>query len=167
MTPLLTLGIDPGSRKTGWAAVSQEGRQLSVVESGTIKLPATVSLSERLGTLQARLEELLARVAPSAVAVEDVFSARYPRSALTLGQARGVALAVAARGGVPVFSYPPATVKRAVCGHGRAEKQQIQRMVQVLLSLRREVAEDEADAMAVAVCHSLSARAPTGGANQP
>jgi crossover junction endodeoxyribonuclease RuvC len=154
----LTLGIDPGSRRTGWAVIRQEGRQLTAIDSGTIVLRTKADLSLRLGELQERLEELYERAAPEAVAVEDVFSHRNPRSALALGQARGVALASAARRGLPVFSYPPATVKRAVCGHGRAEKQQVGRMVQALLGLRRALGQDEADAMAIAICHSLASR---------
>jgi crossover junction endodeoxyribonuclease RuvC len=154
----LTLGIDPGSRRTGWAVISQQGRRLSVVDSGTINLPADHELADRLGQLLQTLEALLERTAPAAVAVEDIFSHRNARSALALGQARGVALAAAARRGVPVFSYPPATVKRAVCGHGRAEKAQVGRMAQALLGLKRDLLEDEADAMAVAICHALASR---------
>lgn len=158
MTQVTTLGIDPGSQRTGWAAVSQQGRKLTAVESGTIRVPGSEDLSRRLARLQQELEIVLDRLAPAAVAVEDVFSHRNARSALALGQARGVALAAAARRGVPVFSYPPATVKRAVCGHGRAEKQQTCRMVQAMLGLRRDLQEDEADAMAVAICHTLASR---------
>ena len=154
----LTLGIDPGSRRTGWAVISQQGRQLTTVDSGTITLHANQELSERLGQLQDSLESLLDRITPAAVAVEDIFSHRNPRSALALGQARGVALAAAARRGVPVFSYAPATVKQAVCGHGRADKAQIGRMVQALLGLKRDLGQDEADAMAVAICHALASR---------
>jgi crossover junction endodeoxyribonuclease RuvC len=163
----LTLGIDPGSRRTGWAVISQQGRRLSVVDSGTINLPADHELAERLGQLQQSLEALLERTAPAAVAVEDIFSHRNARSALALGQARGVALAVAASRGVPVFSYPPATVKRAVCGHGRAEKAQVSRMAQALLGLKRDLLEDEADAMAVAICHALASRSRAAGLMEP
>lgn len=159
MNVLTILGIDPGSRVTGWAAVTQAGRQLSRLESGAIRLSPTGDLSQRLAALQLHLEEVLVRCSPSVVAVEDVFAASNARSALALGQARGVALATAGRQKLPVFSYPPATVKRAVCGHGRAEKSQIQRMVQVLLSLPRPAGEDESDAMAIAICHALTSRA--------
>ena len=152
------LGIDPGSYVTGWAAVVQEGRRLTVVDSGRIRLPAKAEVSSRLAQLQQKLEEVLVRIVPQVVAIEDIFTHRNARSALVLGQARGVALAAAGRQGLPVFAYPPATVKRAVCGHGRAEKAQIQRMVQVLLSLQHVAPEDEADAMAVAICHALSRR---------
>jgi crossover junction endodeoxyribonuclease RuvC len=162
VSPALILGIDPGSRFTGWAVIGQEGRRIYVVESGTIRLPARGELSVRLAQLQIGLETMLDRLLPQTVAVEDIFTARNARSALHLGHARGVALAAAGRRGLPVFAYPPATVKQAVCGHGRAEKSQIQRMVQVLLSLSRAVEVDEADAMAVAICHALRSRATAG-----
>jgi len=155
---LLILGVDPGSQRTGFAGLRCRGRQLSVVDSGTIKLAREGDdLSRRLGRLQQALEEIIDRVRPDEVAVEDVFTAHNARSALALGQARGVVLAVAGRRCLPVFAYPPATVKQAVCGHGRADKRQVQHMVQVLLSLSTMPAADEADALAIAICHSLRA----------
>ena len=154
----LILGIDPGSRITGYAVVERQGRQLSVVDSGIIRLTRIEGISLRLAELLTRLEEIIGKVEPDAVAVEDVFTSRNARSALLLGQARGVALAVAGRQGLPVHAYPPATVKRAVSGHGRADKKQMQRMVQVLLSLSRTPVEDEADALAVAICHALGSK---------
>ncbi len=154
------LGIDPGSRRTGWALIAQAGRALSVVESGVIRLGEREELEARLGGLLDALEAVLEAASPSEVAIEDIFAAKNPRSALALGQARGVALAVVGRRRLPVHAYPPATVKRAVCGHGRAEKEQIQRMVTALLALRSPPLEDEADAMAIAICHALVRRAP-------
>jgi crossover junction endodeoxyribonuclease RuvC len=152
------LGIDPGSHVTGWAAVGREGRRLSRLASGAIRLPARLELAARLARLQTEIEAVIAAVAPGAVVVEDIFTHRNARSALALGQARGVVLAAAARRELPVFAYPPATVKRAVCGHGRAEKPQVQRMVQVLLTLPAVTPEDESDAMAIAICHALCPR---------
>jgi crossover junction endodeoxyribonuclease RuvC len=154
----LILGIDPGSHTTGWAIVGQEGRRLSRVVSGAIRLPAAEALSDRLGQLQRTLEELIDRHTPEVLAVEDIFTHKNARSALALGQARGVVLAAAGRRALPLFTYPPATVKRAVCGHGRAGKPQIQRMVQVLLSLAELVPADESDALAIAICHALCSR---------
>jgi crossover junction endodeoxyribonuclease RuvC len=151
------LGIDPGSRKTGWALVAQAGRRLTRIDSGVIRLPAEAALSDRLAILQQQLEEVCQRLQPQVAAVEDIFTARNMRSALALGHARGVALAVAGRRQLTVHAYPPATVKRAVCGHGRADKDQIQRMVQVLLPLP-PLQEDEADALAIAICHALCSR---------
>jgi crossover junction endodeoxyribonuclease RuvC len=155
------LGIDPGSQVTGYAALGREGRRLFVVESGRIMLRAA-DLAARLGRLQQEVEQIIERLQPAELAVEDIFTARNARSALALGQARGVVLGVAGRRALSVHAYPPATVKRAVCGHGRADKTQVQRMVQVLLSLAALPAVDEADAMAIAICHALasSARVP-------
>jgi crossover junction endodeoxyribonuclease RuvC len=154
------LGIDPGSRRTGWALIAQAGRQLSVIESGVIRLGEKEELGARLGGLLEALETILDGALPTEVAVEDVFAAKNARSALALGQARGVVLAAAGRRRLPLHAYPPATVKRAVCGHGRAEKEQVQRMVTALLTLRVPPLEDEADAMAIAICHALMRRAP-------
>ena len=154
----LILGIDPGSRRTGYALISQQGRKLQVVTSGTIRLKTSLDLAARLGHLAIAIDAILDAQDPASVAVEDIFSHRNARSALALGQARGVILAAAGRRDLSVWAYPPATVKQAVCGHGRAPKEQIQQMVRVLLSLDREPQEDEADAMAVAICHALRAR---------
>lgn len=154
--PPLILGIDPGSQRTGFAVVGRMGRRLFVADSGVITLPGgREQLCRRLGRLQEALEQVLDRTAPAAVAVEDIFTARNARSALALGQARGVVLGVVGRRELPLFAYPPATVKQAVSGYGRADKQQIQRMVQALLSLGRLPGPDEADAMAIAICHAM------------
>jgi crossover junction endodeoxyribonuclease RuvC len=152
------LGIDPGSRRTGWALLAQAGRTLSILESGVIRLAEKDALAVRLGGLLEATESLLETSAPTEVAVEDIFAAKNARSALALGQARGVVLAAAGRRRLPIHAYPPATVKRSVCGHGRAEKEQVQRMVTALLALRAAPLEDEADAMAIAICHALQRR---------
>lgn len=152
------LGIDPGTTKTGFAVLGQLGRSLTVLESGTIRLPARRPLADRLALLQQHLEALIDRHRLDAVAVEDIFTARNVRSALALGHARGVVLAAAGRRELQVQAYPPATVKKAVAGHGRADKAQIQQMVRTLLSLDRAPEPDEADALAIAICHALCAR---------
>lgn len=154
----LLLGIDPGSRRTGYGVIRQRGRSLEVVESGTLRLETGGAIAGRLGVLLRELESLLDRHALESVAIEDVFTHKNVRSALTLGQARGVALGVCGSRGLDVEAYPPATVKQAVAGHGRADKGQIQRMVTVLLGLKSEPPSDEADALAIAICHALRAR---------
>jgi crossover junction endodeoxyribonuclease RuvC len=159
----LILGVDPGSRVTGYALVQQRGRSLSLVDSGNIRLGSDPEIASRLGRLQQALEQVMDSAEPQVVAVEDVFTARNARSALLLGQARGAVLAAVGRLGIPVRPYAPAMVKRAVAGHGRATKEQMQRMVQVLLSLSRVPGQDEADAMAVAICHALCSRGPAAG----
>lgn len=153
---LRILGIDPGTRVTGFAVIEQTGRRLSVCESGVIRLDQQPELSQRLAQLDRRLYEIVMQWRPMVVAVEDIFTHQNVRSALLLGHARGVALAVAGRAELPVQPYAPATVKQAVAGHGRADKLQIQRMVQVLLALSVAPASDEADALAVAICHAMS-----------
>ncbi len=158
MASALTLGIDPGSYKTGFAVLEQQGRKISVVESGTYYLKGGSDLSLRLSSLLEMLQQLFGRFKPSVVAVEDIFTAKNARSALALGHARGVVLALSGYHQIPIQAYPPATVKKVVVGHGRADKDQVQRMVQVLLSLEKKPQQDEADAMAIAICHILCSK---------
>jgi crossover junction endodeoxyribonuclease RuvC len=154
---MLILGIDPGSRRTGWGLIRKEGQRHIHVASGTIRLDEKQPLAERLAALDRALGGLLAEHRPRAVAVEQVFSAKSARSALVLGHARGVILAAVARAGAPLFEYTPAQVKQATVGNGRAEKQQVARMVAVLLNHRTPLQEDQADALAVALTHAAAA----------
>jgi crossover junction endodeoxyribonuclease RuvC len=153
---MLILGIDPGSRRTGWGVVQQQGNQCHHVASGTLTLDATAPLPERLLALTLGLERVLEQHRPDQCALEQVFSARYARSALVLGQARGAILATVARTGLPIYEYAPTQIKQAVVGAGRAEKDQVARMVAVLLGYRAPLAEDEADALAVALTHGAA-----------
>jgi len=148
------LGIDPGSRLCGWGVVYRSGRHFEHVDNGVIVLDAKRPLGERLAALLERLDEVLAEHAPSVVAVETVFHNRNARAALILGHARGVALAAAARRGLPIHEYTPQQVKKAVTGSGRADKAQIQQMVTLLLELPEAPQVDAADAVAVALCHA-------------
>ncbi len=149
--PVIVLGIDPGSRRCGYGVVAREGQRLRVLESGVL-VPGDLPMPERLGLLLAGLDELIARTRPGEVSVEQVFSGASARSARVLGQARGVALAVAARAGLPVFEYAPAEVKLSFTGNGRADKEQMMRSARLLLGALPELS-DEADALALAVCH--------------
>lgn len=149
---MIALGIDPGSRRCGYGVVARVGSRLSVVESGVLAPGNGRPLCERLGEILGGLEAVIARAAPAEVAVESAFFGLSARSALVLGQARGVALAAAARAGLPVFEYAPAEVKRAFAGNGRAEKEQMVQMARTLLGVAAELS-DEADALAIAVCH--------------
>ncbi len=148
---MIVLGIDPGSRRCGYGVVAREGRRLRVVESGVLE-PGELPMPERLGRILGELDALLRRTRPAEVSVEAVFSGASARSALVLGQARGVALAVAARAGLPVFEYAPAEVKLAFTGNGRADKDQMLRTARLLLGADPALS-DEADALALAVCH--------------
>jgi crossover junction endodeoxyribonuclease RuvC len=151
------LGIDPGTRRTGWGVVVADDGVIRHVDSGVIAPQPKAPLEERLVAIHRGLVEVIDRHRPAAVAVEDIFFARHPQGALKLGHARGVALLAAAQAGVALYSYPPARIKRAVAGTGRAEKQQIVRLVTMLLRLPSAPAEDQADALAIAVCHLAAA----------
>ena len=158
MISTVVIGIDPGSRATGWGVVRLEGRDLVLVACGVIRLDKDQDLAGRMMTLAERLGEIMEEHAPAQAAVEDVFVSRNARAALKLGQARGAALAAVASTRIPVASYAPTMVKRAVTGSGRADKAQVQRMVQAMLVMDRPPAQDAADALAVAICHARSLR---------
>ncbi len=150
---LRVLGLDPGSRHTGYGIITEQSGTLRLVEAGVITLTSRKDLYERLGLLFNRLSRLLDTHAPHEVAVENVFVSKNVMSALTLGQARGAALAACAGRGLPVHSYEPTLVKKSLVGVGRAEKSQVAFMVGQLLNTRETWREDASDALAVAVCH--------------
>ena len=151
------LGIDPGSVATGYGVVSVEGSTLRRVAGGTIRAKGD-TLADRLAYLQSELTRAIAELAPESAALESIFSARNPRSALVLGHARGVALAACGTAGLGPAEYTPQQVKVAVTGYGRADKSQVMLMVQRLLALAAPPPSDEADALAVAICHGMSVR---------
>jgi crossover junction endodeoxyribonuclease RuvC len=147
-------GIDPGSVRTGFGCVERVGSRHALVVCGSLSGPPRATFPDRLKVIHAGLAALLAEHRPDCVAIEDIFHSTNARSALKLGQARGVALLAASEAGVPVAEYAPAAVKRAIVGYGRAEKQQIQHMVKLLLGLDETPSpHDVADALAVALCH--------------
>jgi crossover junction endodeoxyribonuclease RuvC len=149
------LGIDPGSRVLGYGVVDSDGKRgLRYVECGVVEARRELPLERRLGEIAAGLEEVIAELAPDTVAAEDIFTAINARSALALGQARGAALCVCGRAGLRVWAYAPALVKQTVTGRGRAPKEQVARMVQVLVGLKRLPRADATDALAVAVAHA-------------
>jgi crossover junction endodeoxyribonuclease RuvC len=150
-------GIDPGSHRTGYGCIERIGSRHSVVICGTLSGPAHASFPDKLNAIHDGLATLLARHRPDCVAIENIFHARNVRSALKLGEARGVALLAASEAGLPVVEYAPAVIKRAIVGYGRAEKQQVQHMVKLLLGLDALPSpHDVADALAVALCHLQS-----------
>ena len=155
------LGIDPGSRFCGFGVVEEDGgTRVRHLAHGVLVLGEHRPMEDRLRSLHEGLTRELSRHKPDVVAVEDVFHARNARSALVLGQARGVALLVAAQAGVQSRSFSPSTIKQAVTGSGRAEKDQVGRMVAVLLGLHIEGRLDASDALAAAICGVLRARDP-------
>ncbi|HMJ02096.1 MAG TPA: crossover junction endodeoxyribonuclease RuvC [Conexibacter sp.] len=160
---MIVLGIDPGTASTGYGVVQQRSGRLLALDGGVIETPTGLALERRLTTIHARVAELLREHVPLAVAVEDLYFGANARSALAVGQARGVVLLAAGQAGLPCASYTPQQVKSAVCGSGRAEKAQVQQMVQRLLSLAELPRPDHAaDALAVAICHQN--RAPLAAA---
>jgi crossover junction endodeoxyribonuclease RuvC len=147
-------GIDPGSQRTGYGCVERIDSRHRLVICGSLSGPSHATFPDKLQAIHEGLVTLLERHKPDCVAVEGIFHARNVRSALKLGQARGVALLAASEAGVPVVEYAPAVVKRAVVGYGRAEKHQVQQMVKLLLGLDAPpTPHDVADALAVALCH--------------
>ena len=147
------LGIDPGTKITGFGLIDIYPSSLVYVDNGSIRTDPKVSFPIRLQQIYLELLKIIQRYRPNAVAIEDVFHAKNAKSALKLGHSRGVALLAAVNSGLPLHSYSPLEVKKAVVGFGRAQKEQVQRMVQVLLGLPSLVDVDSSDALAVAICH--------------
>ncbi len=155
---LRILGLDPGSRRTGYGVIERRGADWIHVAHGCVTVTgAATSLPERLRVIFESLRELIAAHAPGEVAVERVFVNRNVDSALKLGQARGAALCAVPKG-LPVFEYAPRAIKLAVVGSGAAEKVQVAHMIRTLLGLQGRIAPDASDALAVAVCHAHSRR---------
>ena len=152
---MLILGIDCGSRVTGYGVIESLGRTQRAVGYGAIRVPAGRDLAGRLRFVADGIDEVVERFRPSEAAVEDVFQHRNVSSAFKLAHVRGVALLSAARAGLPVASYTPTQIKSSVVGYGTADKHQVRQMVSVLLGLREQVRPlDVSDALAVAYCHA-------------
>ena len=155
----LVLGIDPGTAITGYGLVWGEGDDLKLVDYGAITTPSYESLPERLREIYHQLTTLIQERQPAEAAVEKLFFSRNVRTALSVGQARGVALLAVANADLEIHEYTPLEVKQAVVGYGRASKEQVQEMVKMLLGLDSvPQPDDAADAIAVAICHIHSAR---------
>lgn len=152
---MLVLGIDPGSRATGFGVVESEGDRMRAVEFGVLPGTGRGPLEQRLATLHTEMAAVVDRVRPDVAALETPYAGLNPKSLIVLAQARGALLAAIAGLEVPVHEYAPAQVKVAVTGHGRADKQQVAHMVRLLLGLGDETLEhDASDALAVAICCS-------------
>lgn len=161
------LGIDPGTATMGWGVIrrSAEGNRLRYVQHGAVTTPSDWEMPRRLGRLFDGITELVKGYRPEAVAVEQLFFNTNVTTAMTVGQARGVAMLAAYRAGVEVFEYTPLQIKQAVTSYGRAEKHQVQEMVRTLLNLRGiPKPDDAADGLATAICHAFSA--PLGDARR-
>ena len=148
------LGIDPGSRTTGWGIVEGDGRKYSLVDFGSISASSSLKFPTRLLRMCNGVEEVIAKHQPDACALEDSFLATNVKVSMKLGQVRGVVLLVAERAALEIHEYSPRLIKQTVVGYGNAEKHQVQEMVRLLLSLKSVPSpHDAADALAVAICH--------------
>ena len=154
------LGIDPGSRFTGWGIIDVQGSQLRPIASGVIEAGEGPFIS-RMVIIGDALDEIIKLHKPDEAAVEAIFHSKNSQSALKLGHARGVALLSIGRAGLGLAEYPPARIKQSVAGHGRASKEQVQKMVHMLLGQAKPYREDESDALAAALCHVQMVGSPT------
>jgi crossover junction endodeoxyribonuclease RuvC len=154
---LIILGVDPGSRATGYGLVAAQGDQIFHVDSGYISLSGQLPHSRRLARIYQRLEELIQLHQPAALAVEAVFLAHNVQSTIKLGQVRGVVLLAAGRADLPVYEYSPLVLKKAIVGYGQASKTQVLLMVENLLGLKISN-HNTADALALSLCHHFHSR---------
>jgi crossover junction endodeoxyribonuclease RuvC len=155
---VIVLGIDPGVANTGYGVVAQQRGRLFALDGGVVETSAGLDAPRRLAAIHDRIAQLIDEYRPDAVALEDVYFGQNARSAFAVGQARGVVMLAAGQRNVPCASYTPQQVKGAVCGNGRAAKDQVQRMVQTLLALPNLPKPDHAaDALAIAICHTNAA----------
>ncbi|MCL1856157.1 MAG: crossover junction endodeoxyribonuclease RuvC [Kiritimatiellaeota bacterium] len=163
----MILGVDTSLRGTGIGVVSVRGNAFVAHESRTLHVPAGRPLSYALDAINAGITEAIERHHPTVAAIEAIFYHKYAKTAMLLGHARGVVIACLARFAIPVYEYEPRLVKQAVCGFGGASKDQIQRMIQSLLRLDALPPEDEADALALAICHHHRSARPLALRSEP
>jgi len=150
---MIILGIDPGSRTTGFGLIENQANRLRYIDSGNIRISGD-SLPQRLGCIFSEIENVIQLHRPQQMSIENVFMARNPDSALKLGQARGAAICAAYRAGLEIAEYAPREIKQAIVGSGAANKEQVQHMVKRLLGIRQQLKADEADGLAIAICHA-------------
>ena len=165
---MVVMGIDPGLASTGFGVVRVAGQQMRAVDAGVVESSHELPAEGRLARIHHALVELIAWHEPAAVALEDIYFGRNVRSAIAVGQARGVSLLAAGQAGTRCYDYTPQAVKLAVCGSGAAAKGQVQRMVATLLELPEAPASDHAaDALAVAICHASHSSLERATARSP
>ncbi len=153
------LGIDPGTATMGWGVIRQEGNRLRYIQHGAVTTPSSWEMPRRLGRLYDGITELLQGYRPHTVAVEELFFNTNVSTAITVGQARGVAILAAYKAGVEVHEYTPLQVKQTITSYGRADKRQVQEMVRALLNLREiPRPDDAADGLAIAITHAFSSK---------
>lgn len=160
------LGIDPGLQKTGWGIIEAVDNRLSFLACGLVKTDPDLNMAQRLAQIDFGVQEVMAAWVPGEAAIEETFMNNNAASALKLQCARGVAMVVPARAGIPVYEYPANLVKKSVVGNGHATKDQVEMMVRMLIpTVARTIGADEADAIAIAICHAhhVSSRNRFGG----
>ena len=150
---MIILGIDPGSRITGFGLIDNHADRIEYIHSGAVKVVGE-HLPQRLGYIFAAIEEIIRQYHPQHMSIENVFMSRNADSALKLGQARGAAICAGYQRGLEIAEYAPREIKQSIVGHGGATKEQVQHMVKRLLGIRQELQADEADGLAIAICHA-------------
>ena len=150
---MIILGIDPGSRITGFGLIDNQASRIDYIDSGHIRVSGD-SLPQRLGFIFAAVDEVIRKHQAQQMSIENVFMARNADSALKLGQARGAAICAAHQAGLEIAEYAPREIKQSIVGSGAATKEQVQHMVKRLLGIRQNLQADEADGLAIAICHA-------------
>lgn len=150
---MLVLGVDPGSRVTGYGLVEKNGQQLLCLRSGTVTPSMHLPFYERIHEIYRAMIGIMERYSPSEMSVEDIFFHKNLQSAMKIGHARGAVLIAAVECGIRIFEYSPLEIKKSVVGYGRATKEQVRAMIQLMLKLRKPPVLDASDALAAAICH--------------
>jgi len=150
---MLVLGVDPGSRVTGYGLVEKKNNQMACLHAGRIKSAGNIPFYERIHIIYKSMVEIMTVNRPQEMAIEDVFFAKNVKSALKIGHARGAVLIAAVQCGIKIFEYTPLEIKKSVVGYGRATKEQVRSMVQVILNLNSSPDLNISDALATAICH--------------
>ena len=160
---MIILGIDPGSRSTGFGIIDNQADRIAYIASGNIRVSGE-NLPQKLGHIFAAVDAVIQEHHPLQMSIENVFMSRNADSALKLGQARGAAICAAHQAGLEIAEYAPREIKQALVGNGAASKDQVQHMVKRLLGLQQELQADEADGLAIAICHAqfYASRQKTG-----
>jgi len=150
---MLVLGVDPGSRITGYGLVEKKSSDITCIHSGLIKSQSKIPFYKRIHKIFQSMLDIIGHYRPEEMAIEDLFYAKNIQSSLKLGHARGAALIAAVQCDIPIFEYTPLEIKKSVVGYGRADKEQVRSMVQMMLRIRGELPLDASDALAAAICH--------------
>lgn len=156
---MIILGIDPGTARTGWGVIETNGSSYTLIASGVIT-PKTKILSEKYAEIYDGINHIIDTFHPHCISVETQFVSKNPQSAIKIGMARGMAVLAGAKRSLPIYEYTPLKAKKAITGSGKAGKEDMQKMIGLLLSTKKIIPHDAADALALAICHSHHARSP-------